>query len=72
MITSQVRKVAERRKIKNPYQLQKVTGLPSVHCYRLWKDKGTQIKFSTLNTLCNALKCTPNDLLVFTPDEDFI
>ena len=71
MIVLRVRKTAKRRGIANAYQLQKASGLPSNHCYRLWKDDATQIKFSTINTLCNALICTPNDLLEFIPDDDF-
>jgi DNA-binding Xre family transcriptional regulator len=36
---------------------------------RLWKGEWTRIDIKTLNTLCNALNCTPNDILSFKPDK---
>ena len=36
----------------------------------IWKGDWTHSYLKTLNTLCNVLKCTPNDLLEFTPDDD--
>ena len=62
--------MAEKRRIRNAYQLQKVTGLPIGQAYRLWEDDWTQINFKTLNTLCSTLRCKPNDILEFTPDSD--
>lgn len=68
MIRSQVQKAAKKRGVRNAYQLQKVTGLPIGQAYRLWDDDWVQINFKTLNTLCNTLRCRPNDILEFTPD----
>jgi DNA-binding Xre family transcriptional regulator len=70
MITSQLRKAAARRGIKNAYQLQKAADFPVGQAYRLWNDNWQQLNLRTLNKLCNALQCTPNDLLFYTPDKD--
>lgn len=37
---------------------------------KLYKDESKSIKFETLNKLCFALDCTPNDLLRYIPDEN--
>ncbi len=36
--------------------------------YNLYYDKTKGIEFNTLNGLCFALNCTPNDLLQYIPD----
>lgn len=37
--------------------------------YNIYKDKTKGIEFETLNKLCFALNCTPNDLLLYIPDD---
>jgi len=32
-------------------------------------NKARAIRFSTLNALCKALKCTPGELIEYVPDE---
>ncbi|MBO8429952.1 helix-turn-helix transcriptional regulator [Spirochaetes bacterium] len=34
----------------------------------LYNDKTKGVKFETLNKLCWALDCSPNDLFVYIPD----
>jgi len=70
MIRSRVQEVSRAAGVENAYQLEKLTGIPTGQAYRLWSDRWTQINFKTLNTLCNHLKCTPNDLLEFTADAE--
>ncbi len=70
MIISQLHAIAAKQDIKNAYQLQKLTGFPVGMSYQLWKKDWKQVNLKTLNTLCNLLKCTPNDLLEYTPDAD--
>lgn len=70
MIIVKLREVAEKQGIKNAYQLQKITGFPPSKAANLWKSEWKLADLGTLNTLCNTLKCTPNDILVFTPDEE--
>lgn len=69
MIIVKIREVAEKLNIKKAYQLQKLTGFQPSMASRLWKGDWQLADLGTLNTLCNLLKCTPNDILEFTPDE---
>lgn len=34
------------------------------------KRKGKAIRFSTLNKICNVLKCTPGDILEYKEDNE--
>lgn len=45
----------------------KLAGLQYNNVYNLYYDKTVGIDFSTLDKLCFALDCTPNDLLKYTP-----
>lgn len=70
MIKVKIREVAERFDVKNAYQLQNFTGFYPSMAASLWKGEWKQADLKTLNTLCNLFKCTPNDLLEFTPDRE--
>lgn len=70
MITTRIRELAEKRGITNAYQLQKETGLPPSMAARLFRDEVDMIALRTLDRLCAALKCKPNDLLKYEPDAD--
>ena len=50
-------------------ELSKLSGVGYRTIVGLYHEKITRIEFETLNKLCNALECTPNDLLIYTPDE---
>lgn len=62
-----IQEVAKRSGIKNAYQLQKQTGFHPSKAANIWNEKWRNIDLYTLNTLCNVLNCTPNDILQFTP-----
>lgn len=46
----------------------KITGLDNHTVRSLYKAETVRITFDTLNKLCYALECTPNDLLKYIPD----
>jgi DNA-binding Xre family transcriptional regulator len=62
--------IAAKHGIKNAYQLQQRTGFPPAMSARLWREQWSAAHLTTLNSLCNLFKCTPNDILKFTPDPD--
>lgn len=70
MIEVKLQEIAKRHGINNSYQLEKLTGWTPGMCARLWKKQWKRSDLKTLNTLCNLFKCTPSDLLEFTPDAD--
>jgi DNA-binding Xre family transcriptional regulator len=69
MMRLAIREVAERRGVKNAYQLQKALEVPPSVAARLWKSEMRMIGLDTLDLLCSRLKCKPNDLLKFEPDK---
>ena len=48
---------------KSVYWLMKETGISQKGIYDLVNNKTDGIKFDTLDKICSALDCTPNDLL---------
>ncbi len=57
----------KRMKLKD---LVEATGLAMNNLSILKTNKARAIRFSTLNSLCKALNCTPGDLLEYIPDGD--
>jgi len=56
-----------RMKLKD---LAEATGLAVNNLSILKTNKARAIRFSTLNSLCKALNCTPGDLIEYIPDTD--
>lgn len=56
-----------RMKLKD---LAQATGLAVNNLSILKTNKARAIRFSTLNSLCKALNCTPGDLIEYIPDKD--
>jgi len=56
----------QRMKLKD---LAQATGLAVNNLSILKTNKARAIRFSTLNQLCEALNCTPGDLIEYVPDE---
>lgn len=46
----------------------KMTGIDRHTIDNICKNRTTSITFETLNKLCWALDCTPNDLFPYIPD----
>lgn len=55
-----------RMKLKD---LAEATGLAVNNLSILKTNKARAIRFSTLNSLCKALKCAPGDLIEYIGDE---
>jgi len=55
-----------RMKLKD---LAQATGLAVNNLSILKTNKARAIRFSTLESICKALDCTPGDLLEYVPDE---
>ncbi|HUU53070.1 MAG TPA: helix-turn-helix transcriptional regulator [Candidatus Bathyarchaeia archaeon] len=57
----------KRMKLKD---LAEATGLAVNNLSILKTNKARAIRFSTLNSLCKALNCTPGDLIEYVPDDE--
>lgn len=55
-----------RMKLK---ELAEATGLAVNNLSILKTNKARAFRFSTLNSLCKALNCTPGDLIEYLPDQ---
>lgn len=67
MITNKLSEILGRKRMMQT-ELARLSGISYGTIKNLYKDKTKGIDFDTLNKLCNALECTPNDILEFTPD----
>jgi putative transcriptional regulator len=56
-----------REQSRTFYWLAKETGVSHTTLWRLKKDKAQGITFNTLESICQALKCQPGDVLKFGP-----
>ena len=52
-----------RERERSFYWLAKETGVSHTTLWRLKKDKAQGITFNTLQSICEALKCQPGDIL---------
>ena len=50
--------------------LAEQTGLAANNLSILKTNKARAIRFSTLETLCQVLNCTPGELIEFVPDDE--
>ncbi|MBN1391827.1 MAG: helix-turn-helix transcriptional regulator, partial [Sedimentisphaerales bacterium] len=50
-------------------ELAEATGIALNNLSVLKTNKARAIRFSTLNSICKALNCSPGDLLEYIPDE---
>ncbi|MBO5164458.1 MAG: helix-turn-helix transcriptional regulator [Ruminococcus sp.] len=62
------RVMADRKMSLN--ELAAKVGIANVNLSKLKNGKVTAIRFSTLNSICEVLKCQPGDILEFKSDID--
>ena len=68
MIKNRLSEVMGIKRVKS-YEIEKLTGISRKTLYNIYNDKTKGIEFETLNKLCYALDCTPNDLFRYIPDK---
>lgn len=59
--------IKEKMKEKNitRYELAKRIGVTYPTIDNIYKGTSTSIKFEILESICNELSCSPNDILIF-------
>jgi DNA-binding Xre family transcriptional regulator len=72
MVTIDIPGAAEKRGIKNSYQLMKAINsaggaqVDAATASRWWKSKSmTMISTTTIDTICHSLKCKPSDFIIY-------
>ena len=68
MIKNRLSEIMGIKRVKS-YEIERLTGISRKTLYNIYNDKTKGIEFDTLNKLCYALDCTPNDLFRYIPDE---
>ena len=51
-------------------ELSEHVGITVANLSILKTGKAKAVRFSTLDTICRVLECTPGDILEYRPDED--
>ena len=64
MIKLIVRELAGAAGIGNALVLSRQSGLAYAMCHKLWNDQQTRIDLTTIDRLCEVLRCSPGDLFV--------
>lgn len=64
MIVMRLDRMLERRGMASKELAERI-GISPVNLSRIKTGKINAIRFSTLNAICNALRCTPGDLLEY-------
>lgn len=62
------RVMVERKMSLN--QLAEKVGISNVNLSKIKNNKVTAVRFSTLAAICEALECTPGDILEYTASEE--
>lgn len=68
MIINKLSEIIGRERIRKT-ELAKWAGVSLSTIHRLYYDQTKGIDFETLDRLCEALQCTPNDLFQFVPNK---
>lgn len=64
MIHLKVKKILDEQG-KTPYWLSKVTGISPNNIGKICNGETANIRFDTMEKICKALNCTPNDIMEF-------
>lgn len=72
MLKFNINKVLKTRLISQPVGFLTHQGMPAQTAHRLISGRFKNLTTKQLEKLCLALKCTPNDLLEWTPDDEKI
>lgn len=63
MLKLKVKEVLESQN-KTPYWLSKQTGISPNNIGKICNGETVNIRFDTLEKICKALDCTPNDIII--------
>lgn len=67
MLKLKIKPVMQLRGIENPYRLLVSMGFAAATATNMLGETATRIRFDHLEKICNALNCTPNDLIEWIP-----
>lgn len=69
MITLQIKELCTLRGIKAPLAVLTKAGISQQIAFKYLKGDKKNLSLKHVEMLCNTLRCTPNDLFAWTPDD---
>lgn len=60
----QLKKLLDEKHMSR-YRLSRITGIRYAALNKIYNNETTSIYLSSIESICRALNCTPNDLFVF-------
>ena len=69
MLSLNLNPIFKARNIENPHRFLVKAGIPSYAAVNILNGSVTTFKLTHIESLCKALFCEPNDLLLFTPNK---
>ena len=70
MLSLNLQPIFKARGIEKPYSYLVSAGFPSYTAHNLLNAKTVTFRLSHIDKLCSLLNCTPNDLVVWTPNRN--
>lgn len=70
MLSLNLLPIFKARGIDKPFSYLTSAGFPSYTAHNLLNAKTVTFRLSHIDKLCSLLNCTPNDLLVWTPNRN--
>jgi DNA-binding Xre family transcriptional regulator len=70
MLSLNLQPIFKARGIDKPFSYLTSAGFPSYTAHNLLNAKTVTFRLSHIDKLCSLLNCTPNDLLVWTPNRN--
>ncbi|MES2764183.1 MAG: helix-turn-helix transcriptional regulator [Bacteroidota bacterium] len=68
MLSFNLKPIFKARGIDKPYSFLVRSGIHSTAAHNLLNDNTIYFKLTYIDRLCSLLNCTPNELLVWTPN----
>ncbi len=70
MLKYNINKVLKERRIEKPIKYLRQAGIYEAFALRIKNNQVKRINLPTIEKLCILLKCTPNDLMEWKPDDN--
>ncbi len=70
MITFQIKELCDLRGLKNPVNSMRIAGISFNIAMHYYQGSKKNLSLKHIEILCKLLRCTPNDLFVWTPDSE--
>lgn len=70
MLVFNLNPIFTARGIERPYSMLLKAGFTKNLAHKLLNDKLNTMRLSELNKICAMLHCTPNDIVIWSPDDD--